>query len=77
MLRAFAGILSDLKGLWLKAWARPRPALFPLGAVARSADATVLRAVAHGPTNGTIELANSEVIASVRDVPAGQFVEIR
>ena len=44
MLRAFAGILSDLKGLWLKAWARPRPALFPLGAVARGADATVLRA---------------------------------
>ena len=44
MLRALAGILSDLKGLWLKAWARPRPALFPLGAVARGADATVLRA---------------------------------
>jgi SulP family sulfate permease len=44
VLRALAGILSDLKGLWLKAWARPRPALFPLGAVARGADPTVLRA---------------------------------
>jgi hypothetical protein len=40
-------------------------------------DTTVLRAFAHGPTNGTIRVATSEVIASVSDVPAGQFVEIR
>lgn len=40
-------------------------------------DTTVLRAFAHGPANGTIEVATSEVIASVSDVPAGQFVEIR
>ena len=44
MLRALAGILSDLQGLLLKAWARPRPALFPLGAVARGATGPVLRA---------------------------------
>ena len=40
-------------------------------------DTTVLRAFAHGPSNGTIRVATSEVIASVSDVPAGQFVEIR
>ncbi len=40
-------------------------------------DVNVLRGWAHGPSNGTIRLEVSEVIASVRDVPAGQFVEIR
>lgn len=40
-------------------------------------DATVLRAFAHGPSNGVVRVATSEVIASVSDVPAGQFVEIR
>ena len=40
-------------------------------------DVNVLRAFAHGPSNGVVRVATSEVIASVADVPAGQFVEIR
>lgn len=39
-------------------------------------DVNVLRAWAHGPSNGTVRLAPSEVVARVRDVPAGEFVEI-
>lgn len=40
-------------------------------------DDTVLRGWAHGPSNGTVEVEMSMVIAEVSDVPAGQFVEIR
>jgi len=44
VLRGLVGIFSDLQGLLTKAWARPRPALFPLGAVAREANSQVLKA---------------------------------
>ena len=44
MLRGLQGILTDLKNLLAKAWARPRPALFPLGQVAREANAQSLQA---------------------------------
>ena len=40
-------------------------------------DATVLRGWAHGPTTGTVTVGPSTVEASVTDVPAAQFVEIR
>ncbi len=40
-------------------------------------DISVLRAFAHGPSNGVVRVATSEVIARVSDVPAGQFIEIR
>lgn len=40
-------------------------------------DDTVLRGWAHGPTNGTVSVATSLVVAEVRNVPAGQFVEVR
>lgn len=44
MLRGLTGILTDLKNLLVKAWALPRPALFPLRQVARAADARSLQA---------------------------------
>jgi SulP family sulfate permease len=44
VLRGLQGILTDLKNLLAKAWARPRPALFPLGQVAREANAQSLQA---------------------------------
>ena len=44
MLRGLTGILTDLKNLLAKAWALPRPALFPLRQVARAADARSLQA---------------------------------
>ena len=40
-------------------------------------DATVLRGWAHGPSNGVVRVVTSEVTATVTDVPAGQFVEVR
>ncbi|HEY5874136.1 MAG TPA: DUF2207 domain-containing protein, partial [Ilumatobacteraceae bacterium] len=40
-------------------------------------DATVLRAWAHGPSNGRVDLAADGVVLAVADVPGGQFVEAR
>ena len=40
-------------------------------------DTTVLRGFAHGPSNGVVLVDESLVTASVDDVDAGQFVEIR
>lgn len=40
-------------------------------------DSTVLRGWAHGPTNGLITVGPSRIDATVDNVPAGQFVEIR
>lgn len=39
-------------------------------------DVNVMRGWVHGPSNGTVELQPAELIARVRDVPAGQFVEL-
>ena len=40
-------------------------------------DTSVLRGWAHGPGNGTVEVGVSTVEASVTEVPAAQFVELR
>lgn len=40
-------------------------------------DTTVLRGFAHGPSNGNIDVRPSTVEATVTDVPARQFVELR
>jgi len=40
------------------------------------ADTSVLRAFAHGPTNGTLDVSSTGVVADVDHVPAGQFVEL-
>jgi uncharacterized membrane protein YgcG len=40
-------------------------------------DASVIRAFAHGPSNGTISVSESVADAVVSDVPAGDFVELR
>lgn len=40
-------------------------------------DATVVRAWAHGPRNGTVSLGQAVVTAEVDGVPEGQFVELR
>ena len=40
-------------------------------------DTSVLRGFAHGPSNGVVSVEESLVTASVSDVDAGQFVEIR
>ncbi len=40
-------------------------------------DVNVMRAWAHGPSNGRLRLEPGEVIAQVSNVPAGEFVEIR
>ncbi len=40
-------------------------------------DTAVVRGFAHGPTSGVVEVAESTVAATVNDVPAGQFVELR
>lgn len=40
-------------------------------------DTAVVRGFAHGPTSGVVEVAESTVAATVTDVPAGQFVELR
>ncbi|MGD9704830.1 MAG: DUF2207 domain-containing protein [Acidimicrobiia bacterium] len=40
-------------------------------------DATVLRAWAHGPSNGRVDLTPDHVMLSVDDVPGGSFVEAR
>jgi hypothetical protein len=40
-------------------------------------DDTVLRGWAHGPSNGVVRVVTSEVTATVTDVAAGQFVEVR
>ena len=55
---------------------------FPAGIAAAAPDAadddtTVLRAFAHGPSNGVVTVADSTVDATVTDVPAGRFVELR
>lgn len=40
-------------------------------------DTGVIRAWGHGPAEGTVELLPGQVVATVTDVPAGQFVELR
>jgi uncharacterized membrane protein len=55
---------------------------FPPGIPAATADVadsdtTVLRAFAHGPSNGVIRVAQSRATATVTGVGNGQFVEIR
>ncbi len=40
-------------------------------------DATVLRAWAHGPSNGRVDLTADSVVLAVDDVPGGRFVEAR
>lgn len=40
-------------------------------------DTTVLRGFAHGPSNGVIRVDESRLVASLDNVPAGRFVEIR
>ncbi len=55
----------------------PPGVAIPATPTSDDADTSVLRGFAHGPANGRIEVATTGVTATVTDVPAEQFVELR
>lgn len=52
-------------------------AVVPANPTTADDDVNVMRGWVRGPANGTVRLETSTIIAQVRDVPAGEFVEVR